>query len=125
MLLRFLCYVALFGAAPLSCSLSVAQVKPQIEIVLQTGHSQPISSIALSPDGKIALTAGVDQLIKLWDLTTASELRTFNGHLGYVTSVAISPDGKTALSGSGDKTVMLDGIDWRNPQHTWRPIAAG
>lgn len=20
---------------------------------------------------------------------------------------------------------MLDGIDWRNPQHTWRPMAAG
>ena len=20
---------------------------------------------------------------------------------------------------------MLDGIDWRNPQHTWRPVAAG
>jgi transposase len=20
---------------------------------------------------------------------------------------------------------MLDGIDWRNPQHTWRPAAAG
>jgi transposase len=20
---------------------------------------------------------------------------------------------------------MLDGIDWRNPQHTWRPTAAG
>jgi transposase len=22
-------------------------------------------------------------------------------------------------------TYMLDGIDWRNPQHTWRPTAAG
>ena len=20
---------------------------------------------------------------------------------------------------------MLDGIDWRNPQHTWRPTVAG
>jgi len=20
---------------------------------------------------------------------------------------------------------MLEGIDWRNPQHTWRPLAVG
>ena len=20
---------------------------------------------------------------------------------------------------------MLEGIDWRNPQHTWRPVSAG
>ena len=120
MFLRLLCYVALFSADLVFCSLSVAQVKTQIEIVLQTGHSQPISSIAISPDGKIALTAGADELIKLWDLTTASELRTLNGHLGYVTSVAISPDGKTALSGSGDKTIKLWDIATGNVIRTFK-----
>jgi transposase len=26
---------------------------------------------------------------------------------------------------SSQLAYMLDGIDWRNPQHTWRPTAAG
>ena len=33
-------------------------------------------------------------------------------------------DGVVSISIS-QLSYMLDGIDWRNPQHTWRPIAAG
>jgi transposase len=29
------------------------------------------------------------------------------------------------LISSSQLAYMLDGIDWRNPQHTWRPTAAG
>lgn len=32
--------------------------------------------------------------------------------------------GVVAISAS-QLSYMLDGIDWRNPQHTWRPQAAG
>jgi transposase len=32
--------------------------------------------------------------------------------------------GVVAISTS-QLSYMLDGIDWRNPQHTWRPTAAG
>ena len=33
-------------------------------------------------------------------------------------------DGVVAISAS-QLAYMLDGIDWRNPQHSWRPQAAG
>ena len=33
-------------------------------------------------------------------------------------------DGAVAIS-SAPLGYMLEGIDWRNPQHTWRPSAAG
>lgn len=33
-------------------------------------------------------------------------------------------DGVVSISGA-QLGYMLDGIDWRNPQHTWRPRAAG
>jgi transposase len=32
--------------------------------------------------------------------------------------------GVVALS-AGQMSYLLEGIDWRNPQHTWRPRAAG
>ena len=36
-----------------------------------------------------------------------------------------APDGGcVAISGS-QLAYLLDGIDWRNPQQTWRPQAAG
>ena len=33
-------------------------------------------------------------------------------------------DGAVAIS-MGQRSYMLEGIDWRNPQHTWRPTVAG
>ena len=33
-------------------------------------------------------------------------------------------DGAVAVS-AAQLAYMLDGIDWRNPRHTWRPQAAG
>jgi transposase len=33
-------------------------------------------------------------------------------------------DGMVSISGS-QLAYMLEGIDWRNSQHTWRPLAAG
>ena len=32
--------------------------------------------------------------------------------------------GAVALT-AGQMSYLLEGIDWRNPQHTWRPTAAG
>jgi transposase len=33
-------------------------------------------------------------------------------------------DGVVALS-AGQMSYLLEGIDWRNPQHSWRPMSAG
>ena len=45
--------------------------------------------------------------MKLWDLPTGRELRSFTGHSNAVESVTFSPDGKLALSGSRDGTMKL------------------
>ena len=48
-----------------------------------------------------------DKTLKLWDIASGRELRSFTGHTNWVNSVAISPDGRTALSGSDDRTLKL------------------
>jgi hypothetical protein len=70
-------------------------------------HSGFVTTVAFAPDGHTALTGSADNTLKLWDLSSGREIRTFTGHSGGVTSVAFPPDGRTALSGSHDKTLKL------------------
>ena len=72
-----------------------------------TGHTKSVGSVAISPDGRTALSGSDDNTLKLWDLATGKELRTFTGHTRWVRSVALSPDGRTALSGSDHNTLKL------------------
>jgi WD40 repeat protein len=75
------------------------------------GHTNLVTGLAFSPDGKRALSASYDQSIRLWDVATGKEIRRFDGHTNWVTSVVCSSDGRFALSGSSDKTIRL----WRLP----------
>ena len=77
------------------------------ELVVQTGHTEGISSVAFSPDGKTLVSASLDRTIKLWDVQTRQELKTFSGHTSRVFTVVFSPDGKTLASGSADQTIKL------------------
>ena len=88
--------------------------------LLTLRHTEAISSIAFSPDGKrLALASrnrwdssrnswGVgERYLSLWDVATGRELLTFKGHASTVSSVAFSPDGTRLASGSWDRTVRV------------------
>src|SRR5262244_3339434 len=84
-----------------------------------TGHSDFVFSVALSRDGRAALSGSMDKTLVLWDLATGRVIRTFTEHTDKVSSVAfllpwrleglerIPPN---ALSASYDKTLKL--WDW-------------
>ena len=59
-----------------------------------------IMSVAVSPDGRLVLT-GSSHVVKLWEIATRKELRSFKCGTGEVSSVAFSPDGRFALAGAG------------------------
>jgi WD40 repeat protein len=63
--------------------------------------------LAVSGDGKRALTGSWDGAVRLWDLETGKLRLTLQGHSSHVKSVAFSPDGRQALSGGMDNTVRL------------------
>ncbi|XZN89853.1 MAG: NB-ARC domain-containing protein [Microcoleus sp.] len=67
----------------------------------------PVTSVALTPDGKCVATADIDNNIHLWDVQKGKQLLTFQGHTHWVKSVAWSPDSQTLASSSYDHTVKL------------------
>lgn len=85
--------------------------KSEFEIRTFEGHEAEVYSVAFSPNGKYALTAGNDYSAKLWDVQSGEELRSFYGHDGTISSACFSPDGKYVLTGSADATVRLWDIE--------------
>ena len=71
------------------------------------GHTDTVTSVALSEDGKRAVSASGDETLKIWDMETGEEIRTLKGHTAWVTSVALSVDGKRAVSASNDSTLKI------------------
>lgn len=70
-------------------------------------HSDVVSSLAISPDGKFFVTGSYDQTLILWQLSTGRVLKTLKGHFDRIYCVAVSPDSKLIASSSGDKNVKL------------------
>jgi WD40 repeat protein/pimeloyl-ACP methyl ester carboxylesterase len=74
---------------------------------LLTGHAGDISEVGVSPDGRIAVSAGNDGTIRVWDLDTGACTRTLDGHRHRVLSVCLHPDSDRLLSSSSDGTIRL------------------
>jgi WD40 repeat protein len=77
------------------------------EVYVQLGHVFTANAVSFSPDGRHAVSGGDDQTLKLWDIATGTEIRTFTGHASLVSSAVFSPDGRSILSGSWDQTLIL------------------
>lgn len=91
-------------SSPLEAALE--RFDPRITLSLTT-KAPGIYDSAIAPDNRLLAVGGSDGLLRLWDLGSGKEVRTFKGHTKYIRSVAYSPDGKWIASGSGDATVRL------------------
>jgi WD40 repeat protein len=76
-------------------------------ITFEQEHSDRINALAVSSDGKFALSAGDDNVVIYWDIEAGAALKFLEEHTAHVLSVAFSPDGTQALSGGQDNTLVL------------------
>jgi WD40 repeat protein len=89
-----------------------------LQTVIQKGHELAVTCIAMSPDSNFSATGSKDKLVKLWELSTGREVRSFFGHELSVTAVDFSSDGKYIISGSNDKTVKIWNVGNGNEIHS-------
>lgn len=71
------------------------------------GHTASVLGVALSRDGRRAVSASDDHTLKVWEVESGRKLRTLEGHMAAVRGVALSGDGRLAVSASGDKTLKV------------------
>ena len=80
-------------------------------------HTDEISSVAFSPDGRTLASGGRNSPLQLWDPDTGTLRHTLEGHSRGIGSLAFSPDGRTLASNWGN-TVHLRDADTGTLRHT-------
>ena len=71
------------------------------------GSFDPVLDVAVSADGRRAVSVSEDKTLTVLDLESGRRLRTLIGHSGPVLDVAVTPDGRRAVSASDDKTLKV------------------
>jgi WD40 repeat protein len=87
--------------AALIVGMSDTAARTDDEVRRLEGHTDQLTSMALSPDGTRLVTGGDDKTVRVWQFESGKEQRVLRGSATFVLSVAISADGRRVLSGSG------------------------
>ena len=67
------------------------------------GHaSGGVRRLLFTPDGKTLLSAGFDGYVRVWDLATSKEMRSWKAEAGTVYGLALSTDGQTVATAGRD-----------------------
>lgn len=69
------------------------------------GHQAAVTTLAMSPDGRLLATGGEDLAINLWDLGSGKRIKKMTGHTGSIYSLAFSEESSLLTSGGADWTV--------------------
>lgn len=72
-----------------------------------SGHSDSISRIAWSPDGRWLASASRDKSVRVWDVSKGIVRHILNGHTGWVIDLAWSPDSSKLVSCADDRMAKI------------------
>lgn len=97
-------FLLLFSVYP-APELSVASASTAPEIL--RGHTNAVSSIDVSSDGRLIASGSIDHSVRLWETQIGKTVRILNGHKTEVYAVAFSPDNQMLASSSYDGNVIL------------------
>ncbi|TFK63086.1 WD40 repeat-like protein [Pluteus cervinus] len=72
------------------------------------GHTNWVTAISASPNGKYIASGSFDKTIRIWDAQTGQQVgQVLQSHKGCVTSVSFSPTGRHIASGSADEIIRI------------------
>ncbi|MFN6944137.1 MAG: WD40 repeat domain-containing protein [Cytophagaceae bacterium] len=76
----------------------------------EASHEQPVRSLAFSVDGKVLISGGDDQVVRLWNTATGHMINSLK-HPFEVKSLIVSKNGRYMLAGNGKQNYFLWNIE--------------
>ncbi|MCA0318388.1 MAG: c-type cytochrome [Proteobacteria bacterium] len=70
------------------------------------GHGGPVRALAISADGRLALSGSFDTSAILWDIERGLALAVLRGHESSVNAAAALPDGRFATAGEDGRILL-------------------
>ncbi|MFZ6780802.1 WD40 repeat domain-containing protein [Undibacterium sp. Ji83W] len=77
---------------------------------LTHGHLAPVTYIRFLSDGKYAVSASEDKMLRLWDVMSGRCVRVFHGHTRIISGLAICDNDRLLVS-TGDLTIRIWDVD--------------
>ncbi|MEO0407857.1 MAG: WD40 repeat domain-containing serine/threonine-protein kinase [Cyanobacteria bacterium P01_A01_bin.135] len=82
------------------------------------GHEAWVRAVAVSSDGRWAISGSGDRTAKVWNLKTGALQHTLTGHTSWVRAVTASPNAPLVATASNDKLVRVWDIETGRCHHT-------
>src|SRR5207302_1722391 len=107
------------SAGSIGLPLTAARIGPAVRRM--TGHSEStvgrgstfvlctgkIGDVALTRDGRTAVSASDDMRLKVWDIPTGECIQVLEGHSHHITTVAMMPNQTQCVSASQNGEIIL------------------
>ncbi|MEZ6091587.1 MAG: protein kinase [Pirellulaceae bacterium] len=87
---------------------SVSQEMPYRELV---GHAAAVRSVSFASRGRLLISAGHDNTIRVWNSENGECIKVLRGHGLWVRDSRLSADGRTVVSAGYDETTRIWDID--------------
>lgn len=100
--------IVLLAICALLKSAGAAQISEKPELVVESGHSGLVTSVAYSGNGKIMVSGGLSGVLKVWDTENYLNLRTINLSSELREPVSISDNGRYAFTPSVGECAIWD-----------------
>jgi WD40 repeat protein len=72
------------------------------------GHNNRIYRASFSHDSRYVVTAGGDNLTKIWDVNSGNMVKTLQGHSSHVFSARFSPNNRRVVTAGGEGAIIWE-----------------